>query len=150
MPIIRKFPLTYRGRDSVVMPKGAVLLHAESINLKVYLWAAIDTKEDLEVRTFELIGDEFEVPEDGQYIDSVVSDGELSWHVFEINPPEPPPPSVSVEEYTENVLAGDVQEPMRISKSTYEMMLKKIPPHNAHALDPDSVKYTITAREIGG
>ena len=85
MKTVWKFQLPTEAEFSLLLPKGAKLLHVgQQLNAPV-LWALVDTDADSEHRHFRLTGTGHEVEGDNlDYIGTTdIMDGRIVLHLFE-------------------------------------------------------------------
>lgn len=84
MRTIHKYTLDY-GHTEIPLPCGAEVLTAQPQHDAICLWAAIDTEQAMELRTFLVKGTGHPLPDRGlRYVGTVQeAGGRLVWHVFE-------------------------------------------------------------------
>ncbi len=83
MKTIYKYPI-YGQPNPVSMPGGSKILCVMLQNDQICLWADVDTDYPLITRAFTVYGTGWVRPENpGTYIGSVMSRGDLVWHVYE-------------------------------------------------------------------
>lgn len=85
MKSIWKFPLKAEGKQSIVIPEGAVLLDVQTQHQIPCLWALVDPEAEQETRLVITHGTGHPVGEDtGAYIGTYqINGGSLVFHVFE-------------------------------------------------------------------
>ena len=93
MKTIWKYPFTVDDRFSIDMPKGARVLHAQSQNLRMHIWALVDTGAEIEKRWFRVYGTGHEIVQKIEWIDDEaevrhiatfpMAGAQLIWHLFE-------------------------------------------------------------------
>jgi hypothetical protein len=88
---IWKYPLTVRsGKQDLMVPAGATLLHVEVQQGSPTLWFLINTTNGILIRTFRVYGTGHEIDrnelEAMSHIGTSTDLGSLVWHVFEIVP----------------------------------------------------------------
>jgi hypothetical protein len=87
MKTVHKFRLTETGRNTVVLPIGAKVLHVGMQAGVPCIWAYVDTTQPLEERSVYVFGTGWEmsdVPEMPTYHGTAHTDDSLVWHVFEL------------------------------------------------------------------
>lgn len=76
------------GHHVIIMPKGAVILHVESVNDVVRMWVQVQAAGESEKRRISMVmtGHNLEPEElQGKYIGTAVCvNGRLVWHVFDL------------------------------------------------------------------
>lgn len=84
MTSIFKYPLDLEGRQIVLLPEGAKILHANMQQGKPYLWAIVDTDKEDESRAIRIYGTGHQIqqPEKLVFINTIL-DHQFVWHVFE-------------------------------------------------------------------
>lgn len=90
---IYKYDLAVRDVQTVAMPRGAQLLHVAvqdreaDYDRRIQLWAAVDTSEEVEQRTFFVVGTGHDCPgpDRAEYVGTVLDDT-FVWHVFTPHP----------------------------------------------------------------
>lgn len=82
--IIYKYTLAV-GAQTVDMPEDAVVLQAHEQNGEIRVWVESEDPSVMAPRAFFVVGtgDEFDCPEDAEYIDTVHVQG-FVWHVYEV------------------------------------------------------------------
>lgn len=85
---IYKYPLITLGRNTLVMPKGAKVVHVEAqengargLGLEPCLWALVDPMKPGETVTFNVVGTGHAIPDDCQYV-GTCQIPPFVWHVF--------------------------------------------------------------------
>lgn len=71
--------------QELTLREHCAIRHFGEQNGKLYLWAEINEDCTPERRQFMVIGTGWEVPEDAQYLGSVVSPSGYVWHLYEKN-----------------------------------------------------------------
>lgn len=86
---IHKFTLQAKGLQTVIMPKGSVILSAQEQGGTVRLWALVDPKQPDEERTFGVFGTGEPIPNGAWAFVGTVQQmgGLLVWHVLEARKP---------------------------------------------------------------
>ena len=89
MKTIYKYELIPSGNTIIVsMPKDSKLLHIHEQRGDMFIWAMVDTDNEVEDRQFKIFGTGHEIPKDDEhllYIGTVhLNHLELVFHVFEI------------------------------------------------------------------
>lgn len=94
MTTIYKYKLSVTEEQTLLIPKGARILCVKLQNGEPHIWAIVNTGEELESRTFEIVGTGNTMKERSMfsrvYIDTFQSPNLLNWfvgHVFEIIKP---------------------------------------------------------------
>lgn len=86
MKTIYKYVVEFGGVCEVAMPKGAEVLsvtvsHNDARSL--WVWAAVDTDNDPELRVFRVFGTGHPLPDKLGKFHGTHPDGPFFWHVFE-------------------------------------------------------------------
>ena len=87
---IYKYPIAITDRQMVMIPRGGMILSAQSQHGKLCLWVMVDPENEVTPRTIEIIGTGNPMPpltanERRKFIDTAqMMSGELVWHVFEL------------------------------------------------------------------
>lgn len=103
---VREYPLP-EMLTRVPMPAGAQILHVGAQGSQIVLWAAVCPEGAPVVRTFAVVGTGRELPDHcyRTHVGTVVMrDGEVVWHVFELNAPSTDEPGRRVS----NDISGNV------------------------------------------
>ena len=85
---IYKYEINVRnGEITVFMPRKATILSAKMQYGNLYVWAEVNKANELEPRTFVVVGTGFDIPETGafyklDFIDTTI-DETFVWHVYE-------------------------------------------------------------------
>ena len=83
---IWKFPLNIQDVQSVSMPSGAAILSVANQNGTLCLWALVDSRNGVSLRTIEVIGTGHHIrssePYERKFIGTAVINP-FVWHVFE-------------------------------------------------------------------
>lgn len=85
MKVIYKYPLGYRNLFmQLQLPIGAEILSVQYQNEGMYLWAVVESRAVVELRSFYILGTGMEVPNhvNLKFI-ATVQQGAYVWHVFE-------------------------------------------------------------------
>lgn len=69
--------------QTILMPKGAEILDAQFQNKTICIWAIVDTEEDKEYRTFEVLGTGFTLSDAKKKHISTTQLEDFVFHVFE-------------------------------------------------------------------
>lgn len=76
------------GQNVISMPKGAIILHVESVNDVVRMWVQVQAAGESEKRRIDMVMTGYNLePEQlrGKYIGTAVCvNGRLVWHVFDL------------------------------------------------------------------
>lgn len=81
--VIWKFDLERTLKQTIEMPKGAIILSVGMQNGEIKLWAACDPTEEDRQRTFYLCGTgQSTVDDPWVRFRGTVMDGDFVWHVF--------------------------------------------------------------------
>ena len=89
MRSIWKFELTYQDKQSVVMPKDAVVLHVDNQREVICIWCELDPEDkNMRARMFEVFGTGHEINygmgAKRVYLGTVkLQGGDLVFHVYE-------------------------------------------------------------------
>lgn len=89
MKTIYKYELTAHQKQSVALPKDAVILHVDNQREMICIWCELDPEDkDLRARMFEVFGTGHEIHEDMGieriYIGTVkLQGGDYIFHVYE-------------------------------------------------------------------
>ncbi len=89
MKTIYKYSLPINGVQTILMPKGADILHVDHQDIdssaNACIWALVDTDATPVPRHFKVFGTghEFDLDTDWQYLNTYQIGG-FVWHVFEI------------------------------------------------------------------
>ena len=87
MKRIYKYAAPYPGAEATLaVPKGAEIVHmGELAPNYLAFWAIIDPFEDLEYRTFKVVGTGHDCPKNFKHLGTVITDdGEYVWHLLEV------------------------------------------------------------------
>jgi len=90
MKSIWKFEIPVEGEFDVMMPEGAEILSFCTQKNKLYIWAIIELGTKFAARRFRLVGTGFKFSErPGRYVGTAqIFDGDLVWHLFEVEKEE--------------------------------------------------------------
>lgn len=84
MTTIWKFQPAIEPSVTIMMPKGAQILHVGSQHGVLTMWALVNTLEPLEQRFFHIYGTgELMYGYPGQYVGTVIMK-QFVWHLFEV------------------------------------------------------------------
>lgn len=101
MKVIYKYRLPFQEVAKVTMPKDATIIRIDGLDGALWIWAIVDTNQDLEVRTFNLYKTGGVMPDninEAAYFGcgAIFVQMELMMYVFEFPglryPAAPPPP----------------------------------------------------------
>lgn len=83
---IYKYPLIPNDIIKIKLPKGAIILTAQSQFDVPCIWALVNPNIETEERLFKIIGTGYDISESNLiYIDTIqISAGTLIFHIFEI------------------------------------------------------------------
>jgi hypothetical protein len=83
---IWKFSLDLVDRQTVMMPRGAVVIAAQEQDGRICLWAIVDPKANLTSRMFAIVGTGMPLPSQmGHLLHlATVQLDRFVWHVFEL------------------------------------------------------------------
>lgn len=87
MRTVYKYPFGLNTKASLFLPVGAEILHVDSQNGRIQVWALIDTDEtEQEKRIVAVYGTGHDIDEDdGKYINTfLVEGGAFVFHAFEV------------------------------------------------------------------
>jgi hypothetical protein len=87
MNTIYKYPISNTDKQTIQMPRGALILTAGMQENDIYLWAQVYDNNPMADRQIEIIGTGFPIEENEaigylSYINTVF-DGAFVWHIFE-------------------------------------------------------------------
>lgn len=101
--VIWKFPIENTDNIELEMPRGSKILSLKTQQGVPFIWAAVDTNNEIETRKFRIFGTGHEIPQGThnlEYVDTYLIMGDtLVFHLFEEKPrvitsleplPEPP------------------------------------------------------------
>ena len=84
MRTIHKFNIVNsRDVQDIEMPKGAKICTVAHHFSSVFIWAIVDTDQELETRSFTIYGTGRPIQEGHEYIDSFKEEVYV-WHLFEV------------------------------------------------------------------
>jgi len=83
MKIVYKYKISIFDDTLIWLPKGAEVLHADTQDDDIYIWALINPENKSEGRTFTVYGTGHEIHENVKYITTFFH-GRYVWHVFEV------------------------------------------------------------------
>lgn len=88
MKAIHKYVIPFMEVAKVNLPKDAIIIRVDGVDGQLYLWAVVDTDNELEVRTFNLFKTGAKMPVDiGRYVyhgcGAIFIQMELMMYVFE-------------------------------------------------------------------
>lgn len=82
-----KYPLDFATGIRLNMPVGAKILDAQMQDDKITLWALVNTSNDVEKRSFAIVGTGWDLDEEflskGPVYIATVQKGAYVWHIFE-------------------------------------------------------------------
>ena len=82
---IFKYQLPLIQIQTLNMPKGAIILHAETQHNVPCIWVKVDPDAAKEQRVFQFVGTGNEIPDKSVYIGTVLIDsGAYVFHIFEL------------------------------------------------------------------
>ena len=76
-------PLEIESDTEVMVPVGAEIVHAEVQNENPVLWAVVDPQEQLELRTFRIVGTGHYFDHALRYVGTVHIEP-FVWHIMEV------------------------------------------------------------------
>ena len=84
---IYKYPMVITDKQTILMPKDAVILDIQIQDQQLVLWAIVNPGNEIEIRHFNIYGTGHEIDSEvsKQYIGTYkLFNGDLVFHVFEI------------------------------------------------------------------
>ena len=82
MKTIWKYKLIPRS-TYIEIPKGAKFLHLDIQNQDICLWFQVDPENEIEIRSFEIIGTGWEFKDDNLNYIGTINNGLYIWHIYE-------------------------------------------------------------------
>jgi len=83
MQVIYKYPLDITGTQEFTLPEDHTILKVAEQNGSLFLWAQVDTYSENMTGQIVIVGTGHELDMYGyHYLDSVLMDSGLVWHVF--------------------------------------------------------------------
>lgn len=87
MKKIYKYPLNITDTQEIEMPSGSIILKGGEQFGELFIWSIVDPESELiESRTICIFGTGNELPYNinrHRYIDTIISENGLVWHIFE-------------------------------------------------------------------